>query len=231
MKRVITMMACALALTAVASGKTPHECTLAEINSKWMDKTITVKNVKDAPTVMQLLRAFHAVWPTQSGEALIAEAGDRLFVTNDVTECDDCSGNVFVDCEDFCFAQYHDGESDSQHLEARSFLRDEGHLLFAVCLSEGYNTQMPVCCYYDYDPSTRTMTPEQPPYGTIHRKWPDSVIYCHLGMAYDQTVIVEESTPEGEYWYHHYVYDGQTHIYNHSGKDFYDIELEEDEEE
>ena len=230
MKRVITMMACALALTAVASGKTPHECTLAEINSKWMDKTITVKNVKDAPTVMQLLRAFHAVWPTQSGEALIAEAGDRLFVTNDVTECDDCSGNVFVDCEDFCFAQYHDGESDSQHLEARSFLRDEGHLLFAVCLSEGYNTQMPVCCYYDYDPSTRTMTPEQPPYGTIHRKWPDSVIYCHLGMAYDQTVIVQESSPEGEYWYHHYVYDGQTHIYNHSGEDFYDIEFEEEEE-
>ena len=230
MKRVITMMACALALTAVASGKTPHECTLAEINSKWMDKTITVKNVKDAPTVMQLLRAFHAVWPTQAGEALIAEAGDRLFVTNDVTECDDCSGNVFVDCEDFCFAQYHDGESDSQHLEARSFLRDEGHLLFAVCLSEGNNTQMPVCCYYDYDPSTRTMTPEQPPYGTIHRKWPDSVIYCHLGMAYDQTVIVEESTPEGEYWYHHYVYDGQTHIYNHSGEDFYDIEFEDEEE-
>ena len=100
-------------------------------------------------------------------------------------------------------------------------------MLFAVCLSEGNNTQMPVCCYYDYDPSTRTMTPEQPPYGTIHRKWPDSVIYCHLGMAYDQTVIVEESTPEGEYWYHHYVYDGQTHIYNHSGEDFYDIEFED----
>lgn len=230
MKRVITMMACALALTAVASGKTPHECTLAEINSKWMDKTIKVKNAGDAPNVMQLLKAFHAVWPTQAGEALIAEAGDRLFVTNDVTECDDCSGNVFVDCEDFCFAQYHDGESDSQHLEARSFLRDEGHLLFAVCLSEGYNTQMPVCCYYDYDPSTRTMTPEQPPYGTIHRKWPDSVIYCHLGMAYDQTVIVQESSPEGEYWYHHYVYDGQTHIYNHSGEDFYDIEFEDEEE-
>ena len=115
-------------------------------------------------------------------------------------------------------------------MEARSFLRDEGHLLFAVCLSEGYNTQMPVCCYYDYDPSTRTMTPEQPPYGTIHRKWPDSVIYCHLGMAYDQTVIVQESSPEGEYWYHHYVYDGQTHIYNHSGEDFYDIEFEDEEE-
>ena len=230
MKRVITMMACVLALMAVAEGKSPTKCPLAEINSKWMDKTITVKNAGDAPNVMQLLKAFHAVWPTQAGEALIAEAGDKLFVSNDVTECDDCSGNVFVDCEDFFFAQYHDGEPDSQRLEARSFMRDGGHILFAVCLGEGYNTQMPVCCYYDYDPSTRTMTPEQPPYSTIHRKWPDSQIYCHLGMAYDQTVIVQESSPEGEYWYHHYVYDGQTHIYHHSGEDFYHMEFVDEEE-
>ena len=34
MKRVITMMACVLALIAVAEGKSPTNCTLAEINSK-----------------------------------------------------------------------------------------------------------------------------------------------------------------------------------------------------
>ena len=55
-------MACVLALIAVAEGKSPTKCPLAEINSKWMDKTITVKNAGDAPNVMQLLKAFHAVW-------------------------------------------------------------------------------------------------------------------------------------------------------------------------
>lgn len=227
MKRLITLMVSLLALMAVAEGKTTQQCSLAEINAGWMNKTIKVKNGKDTPDVMQLLRAFHAAWPTKAAESLIAEAGNKRYVSNDVTECDDCTGHTFVDCEDLHIAQYDNSPSDSQRLDARAFERDEGHILFAICLYEGYTTQMPVCCYYDYDPATRTMTPEQVPYGTIHRHSPDSQIYCHLGYGYDQTVIVQESLPEGGDWYHHYVYDGNTHIYHHSGEDSFDDEEEE----
>lgn len=227
MKRTIAILACLMALTAIAEGKTSQKRSLAEINAGWMNKTITVRNVKGTPNVMDLLKAFHAVWPTQAGESLIAEVGDRLYVPNDVTECDDCTGHTFVDCEDLHIAQYDNSPYDSQRLEARAFQRDGGHILFAICLYEGYTTQMPVCCYYDYNPSTRTMTPEQVPYSTIHRKSPDSQIHCHLGWGYDQTVIVQESLPEGGDWYHHYVYDGNTHIYNHSGEDSFDDEEEE----
>ena len=229
MKRTIAIMTCLLALALVAESKSTKQ-SLANIQNGWMNKSITVRNGVDLPNVMQLLKAFHAEWPTSSVEALIAEAGDRRFVTNDVTECDDCSGHVFVDCDDFHCASYDDGEIVSQRMEARAFYCENGHTIFAVCFEEGSTTQMPVCCYYDYDPATKTMTPVQPPYSSIHRKWPDSHIHCFMGFGYDQTIIVQECIPEDEYWNHLYVFDGMNHIYNHSGYDFYDNECYKDEE-
>lgn len=230
MKRTLAIITFLLAMVLVAESKTSMQ-SLANINDGWMNKSITVNNGVDLPNVMQLLKAFHAKWPTRSVEALIAEAGDRRFVTNDVTDCEDCTGHVFVDCDDFHCASYDNGEVGSQRMEARTFYCENGHTIFAVSFEEGSATQMPVSCYYDYDPATKTMKPVQPPYSSIHRKWSDSNIHCFLGLGYDQTIIVRETSPEGEEWNHHYVFDGMNHIYNHSGYDFYDNECYEDEEE
>ena len=72
------------------------------IHTGWRQKTIAVENGGEKPTVIQLLRAFNKVWHYKATDALLAEAGDKLYVSNDVTEGN--SGRAFVDCEDFSAA-------------------------------------------------------------------------------------------------------------------------------
>ena len=203
---------------------------LSTIYNKWGDKTIKLNRDVELPNVMQLLKAFHATWPTSSVEALIAEAGDRRFVSNDVTECEDCSGNVFVDCDDFFTASYDNGEIGSQRMQARAYYRENGHTLFAICFEEIGAGQMPFCCFYDYDPATQVLTPEEMPQIGDHRKWQMSHLRYHLGMGYDQTFIVQETMPDDEAWYHHFVFDGMKHVYHHSGEDFYNVDEDLDED-
>ena len=83
------------------------------IHTQWRQKTIAVENGGESPTVIQLLRAFNKVWHYKSTDALLAEAGDKLYVSNDATEGG--SGRAFVDCEDFCHCWY-DFENTDDHM-------------------------------------------------------------------------------------------------------------------
>ena len=103
------------------------------IHTQWRQKTITVENGGEKPTVIQLLRAFNKVWHYKSTDALLAEAGDKLYVSNDATEGG--SGRAFVDCEDFCHCWYDFENTDDHMVEARTYQCDNGHLLFAVILA------------------------------------------------------------------------------------------------
>ena len=55
------------------------------IHTQWRQKTITVENGGEKPTVIQLLRAFNKVWHYKSTDALLAEAGDKLYVSRILT--------------------------------------------------------------------------------------------------------------------------------------------------
>ena len=103
------------------------------IHTSWRQKTIPVENGGESPTVIQLLKAFNKVWHYKSIEALLAEAGDKLYVSNDATEGN--SGRAFVDCEDYCHCWYDFENSDDHMVEARTYQCDNVHLLFAVILA------------------------------------------------------------------------------------------------
>ena len=105
-----------------------------DIHTGWRQKTIAVENGGESPTVIQLLKAFNKVWHYKSTDALLAEAGDKLYVSNDATEGN--SGRAFVDCEDFCHCWYDFEDSDYHMVEARTYQCVNGHLLFAVILAE-----------------------------------------------------------------------------------------------
>ena len=52
--------------------------------------------------------------------------------------------------------------------------------------------------------------------------WENSTLRYHLGFEYDQTIIVEETSPTGENWYHHYSFTGMTYVYSHTSSEPYD---------
>lgn len=229
MKKSAALFICLFALSFRLFGGDMDVLPLSAFDGSWNDIAIKVPAGGQNPDVMQLLKAFHAEWPTKAVQTLIAEAGDRRYVPNDVTECEDCTGHVFVDCEDFNCASFDNGMTDSQRMDARSYQRENGHTLFGICLEETGNAGKSLCCFYDYNPATRVMTPEDAPFVALKRKWADSRITYHLGMGYDQTIIVQETSPTGVEWYHHYVFNGMKHIYHHSGEESYLIDEEYDE--
>ena len=229
MKKAISLLIGFFVLSFSLHGGDFDTLPFKAIDGAWMSESIHVNSSDGSADVMTLLRAFHSAWPTEAVESLIAEVGDRLFVSNDATDCDDCTGHVYVDCEDFNCAYFINGEADPQLIEARAYPRENGHTLFGICLEDHGDEETVFCCFYDYDPDTRLMTPEEVPYVNLQRKWSDSRLSYQLGMEYDLTFIVQETSPDGEYWFHHYYYNGMKHIYHHSGEKGYTDEDEDEE--
>ena len=216
MRKAITLFCCwALALGANVMGA--NILPLSDINGNWMSKPIPVQSSDGTADVMTLLKAFHATWPTRSVQAIIDAAGNNSFYQHDEsTMPPGCNGIVYVDCEDFNWAYFRHTEGATQDAEARACACDNGHTLFVITFAEADDQVQPFCCFYDYDPANRVMKPEEPPFKGLPRKWNNSKLRYHLGFEYDQTVIVEETSPAGENWYHKYVFTGMVHVYDHS---------------
>ena len=198
-----------LALAIACSDKSGGD--IEAIHDGWRGTTISVSKGGSNPTVMKLLKAFNAVWHTNAADSIIAVAGDKKHVTNDD------GSPVFVDCEGFNTASYNQGDDGEQYLEARTYRRNNGHTLFAICL-EQRNSQEVFCCFYDYDPAKSTMKPENEPYKNFTPKWEKSDFKYYLGDEYDQTIVMQENSRDGETTYHHFVFDGQNHTYSHTSE-------------
>lgn len=223
MRKAITLLFCCWALAFGAKGMGTDFLPLTAIDGNWMSKSIPVKTTAEAPDVMTLLRAFHAIWPTTSVQSIIDAAGDNTYYQHDEsTMPPGCHGIVFEDCEDFNWAYFHHMDGATQDVEARAYPRDNGHTRFVISFAEADNKVEPFCCFYDYDPANRVMTPEDTPFHNLPRKWTNSTLHYYLGFEYDLTIIVEETSPEGENWYHKYVFTGMAHAYDHSSADAYE---------
>ena len=196
------------------------------IESGWRKTTIKVEKGGEHPTVMQLLKAFNTVWSIDAADSIIAAAGDEDFFVEDWYEN---NGPVFVDNIDYCCAKYNRVDSE-QNLEARTYLRENGHTLFAVLIGQGVPEQRAFACFYDYDPKTQMLTPEDEPYKNMEREWEQSTLSYFLGEKFDQTVIVQEKLDDGSVWYHHYGWNGMKHEFHHVGEDCYAPEDNGDEE-
>ena len=229
MRKAITLLFCCWVLASSASGKGTNMLPLTTINDSWMSKSIAVNSNDGKVDVMTLLKAFHATWPTQSVQTIIDAAGDNSYYQSDESTMPPGShGFVLVDCEDFNWVYHLD--KGIQDVEARAYPRDNEHTLFVISFAVTDDPAEPFCCFYDYDPAKGLMTPEAPPFNNLPRKWANSKLHYYLGFEYDLTIIVEETSPAGENWYHYYYFTGMVHVYDHSSEIAYD-NMEEEEEE
>ncbi|MBR5175774.1 MAG: hypothetical protein IKW89_07560 [Bacteroidales bacterium] len=218
-----------LLLACCAGAPKSEVANIATIRDGWRGKTIETKNLGSQPNVMQLLRAFNEVWPSAGADSIITEAGDRLFVSNDVTEGG--SGKVFVDCEDFFIATFNPGNTGDKRTEARTYSRENGHTLFAVLLEQVHTEEMEFCCFYDYDPSTGVMTPEDEPYADFKPQHAGSILTYWLTEGdYDQDIIIVETSPDDSYptAYHHYTFNGMKHEFSYWSNEFIYPEYEDE---
>ena len=231
MKRIFPFVALILAAMAMACSASPQtkDINIATIRDGWRSNTIQTMGLGEKPYVMQLLKAFNEVWPSAGADSLIAEAGDRLFVSNDVEEGG--SGKVFVDCEDFNIAYYNEGTTSDKRTEARTYSKENGHTLIAILLEQVNPEEVQFCCFYDYDPATGAMTPEDEPYAGFKPQHEGSILTYWLTEGdYDQDIIIVETSPDDSYptFYHHYTFNGMKHEFSYSSNEFIYPEYEDD---
>lgn len=215
MRKNLFIIAAAFILAACGGSKGNSDTAgqgegINAIEQGWREKDIPVDNGGAKPDVMQLVKAFNAVWPFTATDSLIAKVGDSKYVRDD-------AGVVYVDCEDFHTASYSRGES-GDNMEARAYDRENGHTLFAICLEQNGMEYKKLACFYDYDPKTSKMTPEDEPYkGFKPTLEGGKLILYTLGCENDQTILLKEIGKDGEETFHHFVFNGTKHEFSHSG--------------
>lgn len=212
-KFVHPLLALLLVLSACGGKKAAEADPMAPIEQGWRQQTIHVPDGGQKPTVLQLLKAFNDTWHVTAADTIFAAVADKTACFGE--DINDTS-TVFVDCEDYCCAWYDRFDLSSQQLCARCYDRVNGHMLFALRLVQPEPMYRNFCCFYDYNPATQTLTPEDEPYKDLKPRWQDSQFYYSFSYGYDQTIFVEEHAADGKGCFHHFVWDGMKHVFHHT---------------
>lgn len=155
MKRLVTILLCQLCALLCVHGA---DLSNSEVNAKWRTTKISVKGGGVSPDVMTLLKAFHHVLPTWVTGAVIKH-GENLKDGGQYVSDDDW--RVLVDRQN----GYADlaSETDIDQMQTCVWKCDNGHRLFAVSLYEQHDPVQNLLCWYDYDPATETLSPDESP--------------------------------------------------------------------
>ena len=159
MKRLLIVVFAFFCLTIGAQ----KNMSLEQINSQWTTRTIKVGT--PTPNIIQLLSSFQKVWPTYSGAELLKFSKSKAAYDNTDKVVDVKNGYVL----------YSEDDPDSESyewLEACVWRRSNGHLLFAVSLRRLTDDAFAVLCFYDFNPTTKALTPEKSLAGVFKPSFP-----------------------------------------------------------
>ena len=182
---------------------------MAEVGRGWASRPIKVPNGGNTPNIVTLMKAFNEVWNVNVVEGVLNCAKDPNFTKAVDKEYD---STTIVDrkngymCED-------SGGTDGDYMEACVWRRNNGHRLLAVYLGGSCDPDIQVVCFYDYDPSTETLTPEESPVDTFKGTGCEYVSFSlpHKGKDF---IITEFLTDQGTLKYV-YTWDGYKHVFHH----------------
>ena len=128
-----------------------QKLSVDQVKSQWQTRNLKVE--VDKPTILQLVQTFQNAFPTYSGGELIKFSKSKTPYDNTDKVVDIKNGYVLYSEDD------PDSDNDEQ-LQACVWRRSNGHSLFAVNLHR-FSNEVDVLCFYDFNPQTKTLTPEK----------------------------------------------------------------------
>ena len=201
---VTFLMAC---IVIHAQDRQFESCPLETINQGW--KTKTIDNVINGSLGIMLER-FDQTWPTwMVGEVRsVLEKGLSKVVLDEETDL-----TVTIDSKNG-YVSVSDGGTDGEYMTACYWNRSNGHKLLAVLLGKPTDPCIEVLCTYDYNPQTKTLTPE--PDILKGYRWGDkkdyTQLFCKLPKI-GKNVVVEEWGNDGPLK-HTFTWDGMKPVYS-----------------
>jgi hypothetical protein len=171
--------------------------TVDEIGDSW--QTAPINKVKSAD-VMGMMQAFQKQWPTRCVAALLEDLklpeNERDFISMYDPQYNYMS-----------FASGNDSPDD-EHLEARVWQRSNGHQLFGINIFEPNTEKQSLFAFYDYDPSSKTMTPEIIPAMKFTSDYPDAEIWYEIYPEPNDIAVYEYFSSWWGALRHVYSWDG-----------------------
>lgn len=199
MKKYLLFLFLGLMMLSCKESNKPN-MSVDQLNQSW--QTMPIKAGKNAD-VMDMVKAFQKQWPTRMVAELLEDLkrpeGERDFIS----EYDQKNGYMnFADPTD---------NPDSESMGARVWERSNGHQLFGINLFEPNSEKQNLLAFYDYDPSTKTMTPEVIPAMQFTSDYPDAEIWYEFYPENNNLVVYE---------YFGNWYGALHHVYEWDGMNF-----------
>ncbi len=122
-----------------------------QVKSQWQNRSL--KSDVENPNILQFVQIFQKAFPTYSGGELIQFSKSPKPYENNDKIVDLKNGYILYSEDD------PDSDNDEQ-LQACVWRRTNGHRLVAVNLHR-FSNEVDVTCFYDFNPQTKTLTPEK----------------------------------------------------------------------
>ena len=126
--------------------------SLDQVYTQWQSRNLKVDGGTQA-NILQMVQSFQKMWPTYSGGELIKFSKSKQKYDNVDKVVDLKNGYILYSEDD------PDSVNDEQ-MQACVWRRSNGHSLFAINFHR-FSSELDVLCFYDYNPQTKTLTPEK----------------------------------------------------------------------
>lgn len=207
MKKLI--LSFTILLTALTANAQRHNLPINEVAAKWQQKTIS--NVQDG-NFATLLRRFDETWPTLS----IKNVRDVIAKGLSKAVLDKETGYTVINDAKNGYVETYDLGTDGEYMSACIWRRNNGHKLLAINLGQPTDPEIEFVCFYDYNPKTKTLTPEPDALGKWNRKESGTKLHYGLPHVGKDIIINEESSNYNIYHLHHFKWDGSRPVYDYS---------------
>ncbi|MBR4366175.1 MAG: hypothetical protein IKP43_05275 [Bacteroidaceae bacterium] len=208
MKKNISHFLTAVVLLLSLNAGAQNLVSLTSLQSRWSSKNIT--NVSSG-NIGVMLDRFDQTWPTTSvGDARsVIKQGLAKKVLEEET-----AYTVIYDAKNG-YVEAKDGGADRQTMSACVWRRNDGHSLFAIEISQPVDPAISVVCFYDYNPKTKTLTPEP----NLLQGWKpvenNGFLEYVLPRQGKELIINEWFFTTSEYYAHHFKWNGVKPVFEY----------------